>query len=196
MKAQSANLRNLTKLALLLALEIVMAFTPLGMLQIPPVSLTIMHIPVIIGGILMGWKAGAFLGGAFGVLSIIRSTFAAAGPVDMAFNPALSGNPLGSLVMAIVPRVLLGVTAALVYRLVLKLGGGRQTVSLIAASVAACLVHSFGVLWLLSTFFSLLTLKEVFEAIIAFNGIIELAVAVVASVAVCRAVLAAREKTA
>ncbi|MEG0754018.1 MAG: ECF transporter S component, partial [Angelakisella sp.] len=116
MKNESKKLHRLTQLSLLLALEILMGFTPLGMIQIPPVSITLMHIPVIIGGILLGYGAGAFLGGAIGVLSIIRSTFAAAGPIDLLFNPAVSGNPLGSIVMALLPRILLGVAAVFIYR--------------------------------------------------------------------------------
>ena len=41
--------RALVQLSLLIALEAVMAFTPLGFIMIPPISITILHIPVIIG---------------------------------------------------------------------------------------------------------------------------------------------------
>ena len=46
--------RTLVQLSLLIALEAVMAFTPLGFIMIPPISITILHIPVIIGAILLG----------------------------------------------------------------------------------------------------------------------------------------------
>lgn len=193
MNKQAKSTRRLVQLSLLLALEIVLTFTPIGMIQIPPVSITIMHIPVIVGGILLGYGAGAFLGGAFGCLSMIRATFAAAGPVDLLFNPAVSGNPLGSIVMAVLPRILLGLVAGGVYQL-LSHRVKKPTVAMIGAIVPACLVHSFGVLGLLSVLFRAMPFKAVFDSIIAFNGLIELGAAVVIGTAVCRAVLAAQKR--
>lgn len=193
MQKNSEKTRRLTQLSLLLAIEIIMAFTPLGMVQIPPVSITIMHIPVIIGGVLMGYGAGAFLGGAFGVLSMIRATFAAAGPVDLAFNPAVSGNPLGSILMAILPRVALGLLAALVYRLLKK--HSTPSFAICAAAVVASLAHSFGVLALLSILFATFPLSEVFGIIIGFNGILELAAAAVVGTAVCAGIMRYQKRT-
>lgn len=193
MAKQTHTTRRLAQLSLLLALEVILAFTPIGMIQIPPISLTIMHIPVIIGGILLGCGSGAFLGGAFGVLSMIRATFAAAGPGDIIFNPAASGNPLGSILMAVVPRILLGLVAAGVYQLLAS--RTKPTFALVAAIIPACLIHSLGVLGCMSLLFDQLPLQGVFEVIISFNGLIELGVAVVAGTAICRAVLASQKKT-
>ena len=78
MSRTTAKTRNLVQLSLLIALEAVMAFTPLGFIMIPPISITILHIPVIIGAILMGPTYGGILGGAFGVLAMIKATFFAA----------------------------------------------------------------------------------------------------------------------
>ena len=57
----------LTQLALLTAIEVILTFTPLGFIMIPPVSITVLHIPVIVGAILTGKKGGAVLGGVFGI---------------------------------------------------------------------------------------------------------------------------------
>ena len=47
--------RKLTQLALLIAIQLILSFTPLGFIILPGmVSITIMHIPVIVGGIVMG----------------------------------------------------------------------------------------------------------------------------------------------
>ena len=116
MSRTTAKTRNLVQLSLLIALEAVMAFTPLGFIMIPPISITILHIPVIIGAILMGPTYGGILGGAFGVLAMIKATFFAASPADILFSPFHSGAPVQSLVMCVVPRILLGVFAALLYR--------------------------------------------------------------------------------
>lgn len=191
MSNQSKSLRTLTQLALLLALEAVLAFTPLGFILIPPIAITILHIPVIIGGILMGYGSGAFLGAAFGVFSMIRAA-TSGNPGDILFNPFASGNPLASIVMAVLPRILLGLVAVWVYRR-LK---GRTTamVAIGTAATCACLVHSLGVLGLLSVLFAAFPLREVFLMIVGVNGLVELAAAVVLSTAICQAVLAGRRK--
>ena len=107
---------RLAQLALFIALLAVLTFTPLGFLIVPPVSITFLHIPVIIGAILMGTKSGAILGGAFGILSMIRASFSS-NPIDLLFSPFASGAPVQSIIMCIIPRILLGVIAALLYKL-------------------------------------------------------------------------------
>lgn len=193
MSTERNKLHRMTQLSLLLALEIIMGFTPIGMIQVPPVSITLMHMPVIIGGILLGYGAGAFLGGAFGVLSIIRSTFASAGPIDLLFNPAISGNPLGSIVMAMLPRILLGVVAVFIYRLLTGKTKLKPALAIGIASAAATVLHSFGVLSMLSIFFSALPFAEVFATLIGLNCVLETIAAAIICAAVCRALLVARQ---
>ncbi|WZU00432.1 ECF transporter S component [Erysipelothrix sp. D19-032] len=50
--------KNLTTLALLCALLMMLALTPLGFLQIGPVRLTFIHLPVIVGGFYLEPKVG------------------------------------------------------------------------------------------------------------------------------------------
>lgn len=195
MNKATNKLHRMTQLSLLLALEIIMAFTPIGMIQLPPVSITLMHMPVIIGGILLGYGAGAFLGGAFGILSIVRSTFASAGPIDLLFNPAVSGNPLGSLVMALLPRILLGVAAVFIYRLLAGKTKIKPALAMGIAAVVATVLHSFGVLGMLSIFFAAFPFSEVFATLIGINCILETLAAAVICTAVCRAVLNAQTRT-
>ena len=45
---------RLVQYALLMALLAVLGFTPLGFIMVPPVSITILHIPVILGAVLFG----------------------------------------------------------------------------------------------------------------------------------------------
>ena len=58
MKKQSIDVHTLTQLALLIALELVMANTPLGMLPVGPINASLLTIPVAIGAILLGPAAG------------------------------------------------------------------------------------------------------------------------------------------
>lgn len=66
---------GLVQVALFAALVIILAFTPfLGYIPLGFTRATIIHIPVIIGSILLGPKKGAVLGGVFGLTSFINNT--------------------------------------------------------------------------------------------------------------------------
>ena len=54
--------KRLAELAVLLALEIIIAFTPLGTIQVGPIAATLGHIPVIIAAVVLGTAEGAFMG--------------------------------------------------------------------------------------------------------------------------------------
>lgn len=51
---KSSKVSTLVRLALLSAIIVIMAFTPLGFLNIGPFAITFLTIPVIIGAITMG----------------------------------------------------------------------------------------------------------------------------------------------
>ena len=68
--------RWMVSVALMAAIIIVLANTPLGMIQLPIIKATTVHIPVIIGAILFGPLAGAILGSVFGICSLISNTMA------------------------------------------------------------------------------------------------------------------------
>ena len=71
-----ARTMRLAQLAMLIAIQAILTFTPLGFIMIPPISITIMHIPVIIGAVTMGPLFGGILGASFGVMSMLKATFA------------------------------------------------------------------------------------------------------------------------
>lgn len=106
------QIKNLVSAAFLLAIIAVMATTPLGFIRLGVTALTVIHIPVIIGSILLGPKYGAFLGFSFGMASFLNATFAP-DATSFAFSPFYSvgefqGNAW-SLVIAFVPRILTGI---------------------------------------------------------------------------------------
>jgi len=65
--------REITVIGLLFAVTIVLGVTGLGFIPIPPFKTTIMHIPVIIGGILEGPVVGAMIGLLFGLFSMFEA---------------------------------------------------------------------------------------------------------------------------
>lgn len=184
MEKSSAQTRRMVQLAILIALEAVLTFTSLGFIMIPPISITLLHIPVIIGAILMGPSAGGILGLAFGLFSMLKASTAAASSADMAFSPFLSGSPLSSVVMCILPRVLLGVIAGGLYLLLSRKVKG-DAVSMGVSAVAATFLHSMMVLGLLSLLFQALPLKDVIAALIGVNCLLEMLAAAVVTAAVC-----------
>jgi uncharacterized membrane protein len=96
------TVRRIVVAGLLGAIVILLGVTRLGFVAVPTPfgDATIMHIPVIIGGVLEGTVVGAILGLFFGLLSFMQATV-----------PAFK-DPL----VAILPRLFIGVTAALSYR--------------------------------------------------------------------------------
>ena len=105
------NVRWLTQLALLAAILLVMNYTPLGYLQLVPLSASLLTVPVAIGAMTMGPLAGAILGGIFGATSFIQMVEG-----KSAMGAALfSVNPFGAFVVSFVARVLEGLCAALIF---------------------------------------------------------------------------------
>ena len=86
--------------ALMMSIVILLANTPLGMIQLPIVKATTVHIPVIIGGIVLGPLAGGILGATFGICSLISNTMAPT-LLSFAFSPFLSTTGLVGVLKAI-----------------------------------------------------------------------------------------------
>ncbi len=113
MKTTTKDTRWLVSVALMAAIVVLLANTPLGMIQLPVIKATTVHIPVIIGAILLGPAAGAILGGVFGICSLISNTTAPT-LLSFAFSPFLSSDFAGifkALWISIGCRILIGVVA-------------------------------------------------------------------------------------
>ncbi|WP_283675164.1 ECF transporter S component [Butyricicoccus sp. Marseille-Q5471] len=112
--SKKKDIRYLTQLALLIGIVIVLANTPLGMIQLPIIKATTIHIPVILGAILLGPAAGAILGATFGICSLVSNTIAPT-LLSFAFSPFMSTTGLSGAVKAlwisVGCRVLIGVAA-------------------------------------------------------------------------------------
>lgn len=105
-----------------LAFEIIMANSALGYIDIEPISLTLMNLPVIMGALYLGKGAGAILGGAFGLTSMWKASICAITYADQVFSPHLSGKPIESIILSTVTRILFGFIAAVLFDIVRKKG--------------------------------------------------------------------------
>lgn len=124
MEKKRKDTRWLTSVALMAAIVILLANTPLGMIQLPIIKATTVHIPVILGAILLGPAAGAVLGAVFGICSMISNTMAPT-LLSFAFSPFMSMTGLLGAVKAIWIsvgcRIMIGVVAGWVWIILKKL---------------------------------------------------------------------------
>ena len=106
-------------LAMFCGILLVMGATGIGFIPLPVIKATTMHIPVILGAVLLGPAAGAVLGGVFGLCSIWANT-TSPGLLAFAFSPFMTteGLPgvLKSLWIALGCRILLGVIAGWLWK--------------------------------------------------------------------------------
>lgn len=123
MKTKKRDTRWMVSVALMAAIVILLANTPLGMIQLPIIKATTVHIPVIVGAILLGPLAGAILGGVFGICSMISNTMAPT-LLSFAFSPFLSNDFVGifkALWISIGCRIMIGVVAGWLWILLKKI---------------------------------------------------------------------------
>lgn len=100
----------MVRIAVLIALILLLNFTPIGYLRIGPVEITFLQIPVIIGAIVMGPAAGALLGLVFGLTSLSKA------PVSPLFAPVFAAQPVLVALVCLVPRILMGWLTGLLYK--------------------------------------------------------------------------------
>ncbi len=120
MKKKTLDTRYMVTLAMLSAILVVMGMTGIGFIPLPVIKATTMHIPVIIGAIILGPNAGAVLGGVFGICSIWANT-TAPGLLSFAFSPFMTteGAPgiFKSIWIALGCRIVFGYLAGWIWKL-------------------------------------------------------------------------------
>jgi len=127
--------RQITTAGVLSAISIFLGVTRLGFIPFfAGATITIMHIPVIIGAVLEGPLVGTIIGAIFGISSLLQAYIAPSGPFDLFFR-----DPL----VSIFPRLFIGVAAWAVYRAVKP---RNEIVALALAAVAGTLTNTVRVL--------------------------------------------------
>jgi uncharacterized membrane protein len=153
------------------AISVFLGATRLGFIPyFSGASLTIMHVPVIIGAILEGPLVGAVIGLIFGIFSLLQAAIAPTGPADVWFV-----NPL----VSILPRLAIGPIAWLVYRTLRRM---NEAPAMIASGIAGSLTNTVLVLGVLGGL-GLLP-WPVIGTIAAANGLPEAALAAILTFAV------------
>ena len=113
MKKRDNRIHRMVALAMMAAIVVLLANTPLGLIQTPIIKATTVHIPVILGAILLGPSAGCALGAVFGICSLISNTIAPT-VTSFAFSPFYADGLVGavkSLWISVGCRVLIGLVS-------------------------------------------------------------------------------------
>ncbi len=108
--------RDLTIAAVLAAICLILGLTPIGYIPIPPIEITLMCIPVIIGTISQGLRTGLIMGFVFGLTSFLTIFIRPSALSQFLFNL----SPLKTILLVFIPRMLVPVTTWLVYRAIAK----------------------------------------------------------------------------
>ena len=125
------NTKQLTLLGLLTGVLLLMAYTPLGYLNIGPLAITFNVIPVALAAIALGPVGGAAMGAVFGITSFLQCIgvggTSAMGATLFAINPVLA------FIQRFVPRLLDGFLLGYIFRVAKRMANVH----------IACLVTGF-----------------------------------------------------
>ena len=149
------KMKRITYLTLLITIEIVLASVPfLGYIPLGFVNATTLHLPVIVAGMILGKKEGAIVGFVFGMSSLLKNTFSP-NLTSFLFSPFFSvGNVQGnfaSVLIALVPRMMIGVLAGSIYPLFEKVM--KPNVRAVMTSIVASFANTVLVLTGAALFF-------------------------------------------
>ena len=133
----SSTTRRLVLIGALGGISIFLGVSGLGLIRLPIFSLTIMHIPVIIGALLEGPVVGIAVGLIFGLFSMYQNITA----------PGLTSFIFWNPIVALIPRMLIGIVAYYSFKL-LKSKIKSTGVCAGIASILATLTNTIGVLGL------------------------------------------------
>jgi len=133
----TSKTRRLVLIGALGGISIFLGISGLGLIRLPIFSLTIMHIPVIIGALLEGPVVGIAVGLIFGLFSMYQNITA----------PGLTSFIFWNPIIALTPRILIGIVAYYSFKL-LKSKVKNIGVCAGIASILATLTNTIGVLGL------------------------------------------------
>lgn len=201
--AKTGRILRLTQLSVLVALLLIFGFTSIGYIKIGVIEITLNVIPVAIGAIVLGPYAGAICGSVFGLTSFWQ---AASG--TSAFGALLfQHSPIYTFILCFVPRLLIGLLTALIFKALMKPFKYNNSIPCAAASLACPLLNtllfvgSFILLFMKTDIFSGLYAQSAANNIAAFfiwfvglNGLVEAIAGFVISTAIAKALLIANKR--
>lgn len=137
----------MVEMALLIAIILIMAFTPIGYIRTLGLEITLIVVPVAVGAITLGPAAGAVLGGVFGITSFIQCFGMSP------FGAVLLGiNPVFTFIVCVFSRILMGWLTGLLYQAFLRCNPLKK-VSVVLANLCCPLLNTLFFMGMLTLFF-------------------------------------------
>ena len=185
---------RLTILAMLTAIILLVTYLPIQTLGL---EISLAMVPISIGACILGYKGGAILGGIYGIFSFMQCL----GMIKPSqFGIALYAiNPIYTVITCIVPRILCGLLAGLIFQAVAKIDK-KKILSYAAGCLACPLLNTvffmssimifFGNTELIKGFMEMLGVFNPFLFVLAFvgiNGLVEAIVCFVLGSAISKA---------
>ena len=190
MKHKLLDTRYMATLAMLCGVLLVMGMTGIGFIPLPVIKATTMHIPVILGAVLLGPKAGAILGALFGLCSIWANTITP-GLLSFAFSPFMSTEGLvgvvKSLWIALGCRTLFGALAGWLWVIFRKVFQNEYAALPVTAAVAT-ICHT---LLVMGSIYVLLTQQYAAAKNVAISAVFGLIMGTVTASGIPEAIAAA-----
>ncbi len=195
MNTQKNKTYRIAILGILSAFIIIQTFVPfLGNIPIPPLNPTIIHITVIVAAFVLSTKDGMLVGLVWGLARMVKAYTLPASPLDL----LLWTNP----VIAVVPRVMVGLVAGLVFHAFLK--RKQEKVGMVTAAVLGSLTNTVLVLGFIALFYGNeyatalnvdpSNLLKVLAGIVATNGLGEAVAAGLIAPFIAKALMKVRRK--
>ena len=119
MKLHNSTYR-LVLTALFVALVILFGLTPVGLISLGFINVTLLCIPVIVGTLILGLKTGLLLGACFGLVSFLSMLGVSLTRPSALAAELFSANGFLAAVMCFVPRLAVPAVAWGVYKLAAK----------------------------------------------------------------------------
>ena len=132
---KNTNTKTLTRVALLVAIELVMKLVGLGSVPVGPLYMSFLTLPIAVGAITMGPAVGALLGGVFGAVSFYDAITGASAMTGALFQV----SPLNTFILCVGMRVLMGLCCGLIFKGLQKLDKSRTWSYIVSAMTAPAL---------------------------------------------------------
>ena len=134
---QSATIRYMVQIAMLMAIELAMKAVGLGSVPVGPLYMSFLTVPIAVGAILLGPTAGAILGAVFGAVSFKDAITGA----SVMTSTLLQVSVDHTFILCVVMRILMGFCVGWVFRAFNKLTRGN-IVSYFAGALSAPLLNT------------------------------------------------------
>ena len=165
----------LVQIAVLVAIILLMSFTPIGYLKVGPLSIALVTIPVVIGAMVLGPVGGLILGTVFGVTSFVQCF-----GMDAFGTMLFSISPVATFITCIPTRMLMGWLTGVIFKALYKADRTKTWCYFASGFIGAllntlffmtCLVVFFYHTDYIQGFVELLAAKSVLGFVVLFVGV-------------------------